>query len=714
MNDSVSARTRTSRRRVWISLAAVGLAAVGLWTVAGWRRLPLVEGWSLLPTYQTGGTSWWLGSDSPLGSHSARPLELMPAQIGYIVDRTSFFGANLLGFLCFVVRAMAARVFLKELLSSSEVLCVAGGLAFALSPAADSALIDRGLHIQMSSALFLAGLGIAAVAHRLDRPLLAVLGALPVSVGLLIYENGYLVALAAPLLVWVLRPAPWRQVFRVWAGFLAIIMACALFAFMGLRKEGSYQQQVATTQTSLASPEGLTAARQAVTWEGGGYFLNTIRDSLPMSRPTLSVLMWLILAACSLGVSVAAIRSRSTDLGPQRVAPRTLRVFVVAGVWTAASLAPYMAFAAFWYDTLRVHSLAQFGPVILVVGVADALLRHAVGFRVVAALGVGAFLFASAFAACAQALMWRGWSDFQSSVLSSVIAARQANPTGPIVLYDESERVQHLYSFGPSGGYLPIAYRVVTQDRTSVFIVCTTAMHAIVNAPGSGYPAFTDEWRCRRDAGALEVVDKSGRPVFRVADSQAVSLSLQSGAQPQLKPILGTRPSTGASETSDFLPCHLGDSCADGVALMNTPRAPFDVEVSMRRANEDVPDRSFASTGFGMVRPACGGWARWTNAPEASVSAEVPAGTYRVRFVICDVSDARDLPSAGLKVDGRPIDATATRLPNGWMALEGMAVMPAGGPALSNITITSRVREVPGESTPLGVAIAHVSMTLAP
>ncbi len=711
MNDRVTLRPRQG---AWLSMAAIALTGAVLWTVAGWHRLPLVEGWSLLPAYQTGSTSWWLSGDSPLGSHSGRPLELMPAQLGFILDGTSFFGTNLLGFICFVAKAMAARLYLRELLSSREILCLVGAVAFALSPAADGALIDRGLHIQMSSALFLAGLGIAAIAHRRNRPLLAGLAGVSTGAGLLIYENGYLVAAAAPVLVWLLRPIPWRQLLRVWSGFLAVIAACAFLAFVGARREGSYQQLVATTQTSLLSPEGLAAVRQAITWESGGYLLNTLRDSLPMSRPTLSVLAWLVMLGCSLGASLAALRHAVKESEARPVRHWALRILVVSAVWTAASLAPYITFSAFWYDTLRVHSLAQFGPVILVVGIADALLRRGAALRVVGALAVGSLLFASAFATGAQALMWRGWSDFQSSVISSVVAARQANPTGPIVVYDESERLQHLYSFGPSGGYLPVAYRVVTQDRTSVFIVCTTGMHAIVNAPGSSYPTFTDEWRCRRSATALAVLDKSGREVLRVADSQAVSLSLQAGSQPQLKPILGTRMPANPSEASTFLPCHAGEPCADGVTLMNTPQAPFDLDVSLRRANEDVPDRSFASNGFGMIRPSCGGWARWTSAPEASVVAQVPAGTYRVRFVICDVSDNRDLQSVGLKLDGRVIDSTRTQLPDGWWALDGVAVVEPGGPALRHITITSKMREVPGESTPMGVAVTQVSMAPAP
>lgn len=705
-----------SDRRAWVR-AAVSYTLIGLalGTIAGWRRLPLVEGWGLLPSLQAGSQMWWVAPDGPLGAHAARPLQMWTIQLGYIIDTTSFFGVNLLAFLAFVAKGLAARALLRQLVTSNEVAAFAGGLAFALSPAADGALIDRAVHIHVSTAFVFTGFALMARAHRSQRPALAVAAMVPTAIGLLMYEAGYVLAAAFPFFVLLLRPVGlWRWV-RTWIPYGVTVLACGGFSLWASRQGGSYQGLIAATRRSLLAPDGQQAVRRALTWEGGGYFLGTVRDSLAMARPSLTILAWLLVLVPTAAIIVVALRRRSTSGSAEPARERfwLARVAVVGLSWVAVALAMYLPFAVFWYEILRVHSLAQFGPVLVATAVAGALLNGRTWKPVLGAALAGGLAFTSGYTSSATALMWNQWSAFQSTVLSAVLGAARTAPGRTIVIYDESDRLHRYYAFGPfNGAHLPLAYRVVSGDATATMVVCTTAGLGVIGPPD--HPeAWNADKVCRRDATGLVLSDTKGGGSIRFADADTLNLVLRAGPQPQVTWLSASQPPLVAAR-SPFLPCVMGDPCSDDVARMGVHKAPFTAKVMTRPTNDDVPDRSFASNGFSSAIDTPQGLLRWTVADKASIFADLGPGKYLVRLTVAAQTSPGTAERTGIRVNGTPWSAKVVPGPDGTLVIESRGEVVADSPAIDEITLECPLAASPRYPIPIGLGVSQVSVEVAP
>ncbi len=170
---------------------------------------------------------------------------------------------------------------------------------------------------------------------------------------------------------------------------------------------------------------------QSLKWEAGGFLRHALVNDLPMVRPAPtagSLLLVAVLTAFSIAVVWLLLAGDAEGTPGWRGAPRRrgpLAVVLFGVVWTMASLSIFLPFIPYRYETLRVHSLAQFGSILVFAAAAKVLSdRHRIAGVALLAGGIIAAL----FIATQNARMWLHWSHFESQAIAALTVEESAAP----------------------------------------------------------------------------------------------------------------------------------------------------------------------------------------------------------------------------------------------------------------------------------------------
>jgi hypothetical protein len=686
--------------------------------LAGFHRLPAWEGWVVFGGFGRGAHGWWLTpTTAGVAGNSLRPLEVLPHQIGYTFAFGSFVAFNVVAMLAFVARAVAAYVITRELLPTSRAVAFGAAFIFALSPAADGAMLDRTIHVQWSGALMMAGVASLLVAARRGSAGLAVGSALLVASGILMYEavtpaailvSGFVFARARKEMgAWSTRSPAIRSA-AIYSGGIALAVAYLLWSRTNAVAT-TYQDTIATTRLPLFDHAGLAAIAQAFKWESGGFLRHAVANDLPMRRPVPTV------STLALGLGLALMAAAVMwilDRGPRafrRDSSRELVAVACLGVlWTVVSLAIFLPFRPYRYETLRVHSLAQFGPVVVFAVVATLVMRWR---RMAGIAMVAAAVFAAAFVAVQNARLWAHWSDFQSQTISALVGQAAGTPQKFIVVRDDTDRLSHVYELGPSGLFLQVAYDIVTGGKEPrTIVVCNESGISAVGADQEGACTWaTSELIVQPPPG-------TGESPRRIPRSSILDLTLHGGDQPQLRPTDGSPPKRPPlpAAVREWLTCLSGQPCADRVVEADLPTPPFVEGFDRPYTYEDVPVRGIPTEGFGPLQAGGGTW-RWTTATDAAVFARLSPGRYRIRFRVLRSAAAGIADTAVLTLNNLPL--ATTRKPDGpsGAILTADGTIGTGSPTADRLGIRARIVPLPQyPGTFLGLAVASVTVTRLP
>jgi hypothetical protein len=375
-------------------------------------------------------------------------------------------------------------------------------------------------------------------------------------------------------------------------------------------------------------------------------------------------------------------------------------VAVFAVTWMVVSLAVFLPFMPYRYETLRVHSLAQFGPILLFGMVAKLLFdwRRMAG-TVLVLTGV----LAASFIAVQNAGMWKHWSDFESQIISSVAVQADGAPQQIVVVRDETDRLAHIYELGPAG-LLAIAYNIATRDGRTI-VLCQSGSSAAGALPMGPCTWTPDEL-------IIQPVTGTAGQVYRAPRSSLLDLTLHGGDQPQLRPTDGRPPKTGSlpDRVRGWLPCVVGQACARSAVEWDLPAPPFTEGFDRKYSYEDVPVRGMPVEGFGPLQAGGGSW-RWTASPDAAVFARIGEGRYRIRFRVIRAIEPRLLEEATLTFNGESLRTQRVPDTRGGAMLTADLTVPAGGPTVDRIGLRADVvplREA--VETSLGLAVASVTV----
>jgi hypothetical protein len=376
-------------------------------------------------------------------------------------------------------------------------------------------------------------------------------------------------------------------------------------------------------------------------------------------------------------------------------------VAVLAVTWMVVSLAVFLPFMPYRYETLRVHSLSQFGPILLF-GVAAKLLfdwRRPAG-TVLVLTGV----LAASFIAVQNAGMWKHWSDFQSQIISAVAVQAVGAPQQIVVVREGTDRLSHIYELGPSGLFLGAAYHMVTGDHRQTIIVCNQSG---VSAVG---PLQMSPCTWSADELIIQPLPGAAGQVYRAPRRSVLDLTLHGGDQPQLRPTDGTPAKTGglSGGVRGWLPCLVAQACARAAVEWDLPSPPLTEGFDRRYSYEDVPVRGMPVEGFGPLQSGGGSW-RWTISPEAAVFARVGEGRYRIRFRVIRAIEPRLLEEATLSFNGESLPTKRVPDRRGGAILTADVTVPTGGPIADRIGLRADVVPLPqAVDTSLGLAVASV------
>jgi hypothetical protein len=688
------------------------VAAVLLWIFGGIDRLPTWEGWRVLDAFRQGSTGWWLTPASgSFAGNSLRPLEVLPHQIGYALSPDSFVGFNVVSLAAFVARGVAAYALIRELLHGHRPAAAVGALLFALSPAADGMMIDRTIHVQWAGALAVGGFAALMVAARTGRARLAVLAPVLVGASLLMYEAALPVALLMPVYA-VITAVERRRALRMAALYAAGIAVVGCYSvWMRLSADSTYQNVVATTRRSMRDSEGISASLDALRWAFGGSVTDTLQNELPMARPALTTAGLLVaLAVAVLGVVLVVLAARTPRRQADPVGWRgSLAPLALGVVWVGSSLVIFLPFLPYRYESLRVHSIAQFGVAVVLAALLKLLMSRS---RPVALVVASGLLVVTSIVTVQNAMMWTKWSDFQSQLLSVVLAEAEASDARTVVITDHTDRLGHIYAMGPDGLYVGVAANFLAGGEPRRVVVCNTA-------PGVTAVGFAQMGPCSFTEDELVVESLPGFPddrqVFR--RSELLELELFGGDQPQLRRTDGRAPASMdglSSRELGFLPCLVGQSCAERAVAAELPSLPVFVGFDRPYSYENVPDRGATVEGFGPPLLNGDSW-RWTTSTDSAVYADLPEGSYVVRAHVLNTAlpDAAD--TARLTLNGVPLATTVTASSSGAVTLQGVGVIGPSSPHADRIGITGPVAGPDAETNAgFGMAVDWISVDRAP
>ncbi len=706
--DEVPVRTTRWARWELVGIGGGALAiALLLWSLAGFHRVPTYEGWAVWKAFGEGAQGWWMTpGGSEWASSAGRPLEALPHRIGYALTADTFLGFNVVSMLAFVARGIGAYLLLRELLRGHRAAAAAGALVFALSPAAEGMMIDRAIHVQWAGALAIGGFAALMIAVRTSRIGLAVLAAVLASAALMMYEVVLPVVALMPVYA-VVAAAARRRAVGVVAVYCGGVLLTGVY-LLWFRSEltWTYQSSISSLRLPLADQEGLNATLDALRWEFGGSFFDTLRNATPLDRPEMDGAGWAVaLTITAAGLLAVVLLSRKRFERPASGWRELLEPVALGLVWIAASLSILLPFAPYRYETLRAHSVAQFGAVLILAAVLKFVLGR---LRVVGFLLAAAALVAASFVAGKNALMWKQQSDFQSQLISAFVAeTATADPRTTVLINDRTDRLGHVYQMGPYGQYLGIARNLVVDEPIHV-VVCTA---------GKGSIGDTETGNCVFTPETVEVEPFAGWPdsVFFVRD-QILELELVGGDEPQLRRLHGGVERSAAdlpARARAALPCVIGERCADEAVAAPLPQVPVFQDFVRQDRYEDGPYRGAPIEDFTELHR--GTSERWTTTTESAVYADLPEGRYIVRARIIGTSvGAEEVDVLRLSLNGEELPTTPI-LDGGDLVLEAVGTVGSGSPRADRVGIHGPLRDEPEHwEHGLGMAVDWISVDEAP
>jgi len=710
--------SRTRPRKGLEIVAAAGgsvVAALVLWTLAGFHRFPLWEGWRILDAFRHGASGWWVTpATGHFAGNSVRPLEVFPHQLAYALSPGSFVGFNVVSMLAFAARCFVGYLLLRELLRGHRPAAAVGALLFALSPAADGMMIDRTIHVQWAGALAVGGMAALMIAARSGRTVLAVVSALLASASLLMYEAALPVMLVLPcylLVAWSTRRRALRMIAIYGAG---ILLTGAYLLYLRSTAAATYQAGIATLRRPLTDHDGVVAVLDALGWNFGGSVVETLRNDLPMARPALTmggIAVAVILTV--LGLVAAGVLSRRPVTPDEPDEPdeapsgrRTLLEPLILGAfWVLASLAIFLPFLPYRHETLRVHSIAQFGAVLVFAALLKALLQRARAFGLVLA---AIALAGTSVVAVENALMWTKWSNYQSAMVSSLIQQTSSSPTPTVVIDDHTDRLSHIYAEGPSGMYLGLARNMLSGDKPVQVVVCNDDDITAIGMQQMGPCQFTPEGL------TVDPLPNYPAPPSVFPAREITVLDLFAGDRPELRrrdDVGAGRPADSPRHTRTPLPCMSDQPCAADAVNADLPALPVFETFDRPYSYEDVPPLGAPVEDLGPIQVNGDTW-RWTTSRNAAVYAELPSGRYVVRVRIVGSAVPTGVAAARLSINGRELRTTATPDDSGGTVLEAVGTVAAGSQHADRIGISGPVDDVAGDAQEgLGLAVDWVSVT---
>ncbi|MGV8978032.1 MAG: hypothetical protein ACOH17_08300 [Cellulomonas sp.] len=685
----------------------VGLA---LWGFAGFDRLPAWEGWRIFDGFARGAHGWWLTPDTGgFAGNSLRPLEVLPHQVGYALSADSFIGFNIVSMAAFIVRGTAAYGLVRELLPGCRPVALGASLVFALSPAADGLMLDRTIHVQWATALAIASLAVLLVAIRRDQRRFAVIAAALMPASLLMYEAALPVALIAPafFVLWATKRRVAVKMCCIYGIGIALALGYSLWTRLGANS--SYQASIATTQRPMFDHDGVAAIVSALKWELGGSIKRTLLNDLPMQRPDISAHTMMVAVAIAALCAVVLGFIATGEWRGGASGRSLIGVAFLGTVWLVASLAIFLPFTPYRQETLRAHSVAQFGAVLIAAVVVRWVIDRIQAWGVVL-LTIGVLLVA--LVAVQNAAMWKHWSDFQSQMISALDIQSRQSTAQTVVIRDNTDRLSHIYESGPSALYLGVAADLAASAHKRDLIVCNTSG---VTAVG-----FAQMGPCTWTADELVVKPLPGYPDadYRVQRSAILDLTLHAGDQIQLRPTDGALSATPVAVRWDrlqrFLPCVLGEACADSAVQFDLPTAPFRADFVRQYSYEDVPTRGIPVEDFGPIQKNGPSW-RWTTSPDAAVFGQLEQGRYEIRAHVLSSAVSGGEDQATISLNGLRLETRRESDDAGGVTLIAIGSVGAQSPTADRIGIFGPVSAQSGDGSPgVGLAIEWIAVRIVP
>jgi hypothetical protein len=432
---------------------------------------------------------------------------------------------------------------------------------------------------------------------------------------------------------------------------------------------------------------------------------------MPMARPALtSAAVLVALAVAAIGIAVAVLVARAPERTVEPGGWRDLGAPIALGVvWVGSSLVIFLPFLPYRFETLRVHSIAQFGVALVLAALLRLVMTRS---RVAAAVVAAGLLVVTSIVTVQNAMMWTKWSDFQSQLVSGLLAETEASDAKTVVITDHTDRLAHIYSMGPDGLYLGVAADLVAGDQPVQVIVCNTA--AGVTAVGFaqlGPCSFTDD-----ELVIDPLPNFPDKPrIFQRGD--LLELELFGGDEPQLRRTDGYAPASpqGLSRRElGFLPCLVGQACADRAVAAELPSVPVQVDFDRPFSYENVPNRGATVEGFGPPQLNVDTW-RWTISTDAGVYAKLPEGSYVIRARILNTAVPGGTEEARLTLNGVPLRTTVLTSPAGTVTLEAVGSVGSSSPHADRVGISAPLAG-PDAATEagLGLAVDWISVDRAP
>jgi hypothetical protein len=397
---------------------------------------------------------------------------------------------------------------------------------------------------------------------------------------------------------------------------------------------------------------------------------------------------------------------RSSDVR-SRIERHRLAVVAFFGVaWTVASVAIFLPFLPYRYETLRVHSLAQFGSILVFAVITKALTDRyrPVGF---ALLTVG--VLAASVISVQNARMWLHWSDVESQLLSAFTAEAVASQRDTVVVRDETSRLANVYELGPYALVLGLAYSFITDQSRQRIIVCSAGDATRVGGAVMGDCIWSN------DELIVPPLPGSSEQPFRAPRGSLLDLTLHGGDQPQLRPTDGTAPQARRlpARVEGWLTCLAGQRCATHATEANLPTPPFVEGFTQHYSYERDAVRGAPVEGFGPLQPG-GGSSRWTTSTDAAIFARLGPGRYRIRVRVLQALQPTALKTATLAVNGSELPTRRDLDGRGGVVLTAVGTVPASGsPVADRISVRAPVGPVSGApGRLLGMIVS--SFTVAP
>ncbi len=396
----------------------------------GFSQVGLIEEWGELGVFTEHGPISFITKHSPFAAFRMRPLNMLPASLGYQLDPDSFFYWHTILFLSIWLKGIGLA-FILWWLYPQRWIAILGGLLLMVYPADTMQLVFRSIHINSAVASTLCAVALLLWASQVKelwaRAILACCASVLFLCACLIYEAAILLA-PIPLLLWWAKYGirdGWRT--------LKIQRIVVLFWFITILIELGYLLWISGDpdlyQSSFSNPSGNilnTIFQYAPMLLTVGFYRTFLHSWYDAGRMLLTLGDWVIfLPIVVLPILVLVLCLKAKDYEPGN---KTLRLdsglltrwLVVSILITALGYSPYLVALSHILITQRTYLFAGVGGA-LVCTALIAILRTR--FRWFGA-GVGGGLLLLGFAAqWTQFAHYKVISDQQKAILSGILEA---------------------------------------------------------------------------------------------------------------------------------------------------------------------------------------------------------------------------------------------------------------------------------------------------